>query len=137
MLSDTICYYEYNYILSEANLSTLDAPKVMWPIWSIFNLLARWSKYDVKDLIRFNTVVRQVTFDDVTNKFTVVSEKVTFDELYEIPYTVGGVTDPEWYHAAFLAFPQKVIIVCSVHIWSSSASSCDRAPTWSQSRMSL
>ena len=36
----------------------------------------RWLKYDVKKLIRFNTAVRQITFDDVTDKFTVVSENV-------------------------------------------------------------
>ena len=36
----------------------------------------RWLKYDVKKLILFNTAVRQITFDDVTDKFTVVSENV-------------------------------------------------------------
>lgn len=36
----------------------------------------RWLKYNVKKLIRFNTAVRQITFDDVTDKFTVVSENV-------------------------------------------------------------
>ena len=39
-------------------------------------ILGRWKKYDLKKLFRFNPVVRQITFDDVTYKFTVVSENV-------------------------------------------------------------
>jgi hypothetical protein len=38
--------------------------------------LGRWQKYEVKKLIRFNTTVRQVTFDEETEKFTVVAEQV-------------------------------------------------------------
>ena len=36
----------------------------------------RWNKYDVMKLIEFNTIVRHVTFDDVTNQFSVVTEQV-------------------------------------------------------------
>jgi len=41
--------------------------------------LGRWSKYDVKKFIRFQTIVRRVTFDDETDQFKVVREKVYLD----------------------------------------------------------
>ena len=44
--------------------------------------LGRWQKYDVKKLIRFNTTVRQVTFDEETEKFTVVAEQVWVRETF-------------------------------------------------------
>ena len=39
--------------------------------------IGRYNKHDVKKYIQFNTAVRTVTFDDKTEKFTVVAEQVS------------------------------------------------------------
>ena len=46
--------------------------KVLW----YFLLQGRYNKYDVKKYIQFNTSVRSVTFNEETEKFTVVAEQV-------------------------------------------------------------
>ena len=38
--------------------------------------LGRWTKYDVKKHIEFNTAVRNITFEEATNEFTVQTEHV-------------------------------------------------------------
>ena len=60
----------------------------------------RWLKYNVKKLIRFNTAVRQITFDDVTDKFTVVSENLKMlmcQLMREGLLKANLVTDLYWY----------------------------------------